>query len=317
MSHKATHWLASIPPESITHGEFRILFHLCDCHNPSAGCFPSQAYLRNASGGSNGGVNKWLLGLEEKGFIKRELDFDPKTKKRKPTQYTLGFEMEPCPKSGHGSGAKPKLTSGNATVSVEPCPNSGHGSDEFSGRNPTPLSGDGANSTFEAKPTPLLGQSQLHPSGVVLKDKPVKEPVKEPYAGEPAGEFSDLFEKFFAKYPSAVERRSAEREWRKALARGADALSIINAAVNYALTKEVKRGFTKKPANWLNSDAWRDHVGTPTKAPSKAEIDANTAALIKGGNRTVAQQVSSYRASELVHAGLITVDDCQRAGVRL
>lgn len=160
MSHKATHWLASIQPESITHGEFRILFHLCDCHNPSAGCFPSQAYLRNASGGSNGGVNKWLLGLEDKGFIKRELDFDPKTRKRKPTQYTLGFEMEPCPKSGHGSGAKPKLTSGNATVSVEPCPNSGHGSDEFSGRNPTPLSGDGANSTFEAKPTPLLGQSQ-------------------------------------------------------------------------------------------------------------------------------------------------------------
>jgi len=307
MSHAATHWLATVPPKTLTHGEFRVLFHLCDCHNPSRGCFPGQTYLREKTGASNGGLNNWLSGLEEKNLIRRQRVIDPATKRQKETRYTLAFEFDQSRPGGEGT---------EEELPKPPSPLNGDGRTGRAGATPTPLSGAGADSTFEVDPSPLSGTTRLQLGGDGI-DEPVKEPVKEPYAGEPAGEFFDLFEKFFAKYPNAVERRSAEQEWRKALARGADALSIINAAVNYALTKEVKRGFAKKPANWLSSDAWRDHVGTPTKAPSKAEIDANTAALIKGGNRTVAQQVSSYRASELVHAGLITVEDCKRTGVRL
>ncbi len=30
MSHKATSWLASLPPNRIGASEFRVLFHLCD-----------------------------------------------------------------------------------------------------------------------------------------------------------------------------------------------------------------------------------------------------------------------------------------------
>lgn len=51
MSHKATHWLASLDPTDMTHGEFRVLFHLCDCHNPSQGCFPSQVYRKKIAPG--------------------------------------------------------------------------------------------------------------------------------------------------------------------------------------------------------------------------------------------------------------------------
>lgn len=301
MSHAATHWLATVPPKTLTHGEFRVLFHLCDCHNPSQGCFPKQKYLRAKTGASNGGLNKWLLGLEDKYLISRERCIDPVTNYQM-TRYTLAFEFEGNPENG---GDESGGTEQEPAVSQTP--SSGEEQTPQNGEGQTPLLG-GANSTFEG--------GKLHTSGVSIKDKPVIEPVKEPYAGKPAGDSEDLFEKFFGTFPNAVERRAAEREWKKALARGADGLSIINAAANYAETKEVRRGFVKKPANWLGSDAWRDHVKTPTTAPTKAEIDANTATLIKSGNRTVAQQVSSHRVSELLHAGLISIEDCQRVGLR-
>ncbi|KPU84837.1 hypothetical protein JI58_01240 [Marinosulfonomonas sp. PRT-SC04] len=307
MSHAATHWLATVPPKTLTHGEFRVLFHLCDCHNPSRGCFPAQTYLRQKTGASNGGLNNWLSGLEEKNFIRRERIIDPVTKRQKETRYTFAFEFELTASGGERT---------EEELLAPPTPPSGDGVEGTPAAPPTPFSGAGAVSTFGADPSPLIGTTRLQIGGDGI-DEPVKEPVKNHNAGEPAGGFSDLFEKFFRNYPNPVERRSAEREWRKALARGADALSIVGAAMNYAGTKEVKRGFVKKPANWLSSDAWRDHVGQVASTPSKAAIDATTASLIKGGNRTVAQQVSSHRVCELLHAGLITVDDCQRAGLRL
>ncbi|MEY8099957.1 helix-turn-helix domain-containing protein, partial [Falsihalocynthiibacter sp. S25ZX9] len=66
MSHKATNWLSGIPANLIGASEFRILFHLCYCHNPSKGCFPTQAYLRGCTGSSNGTVNNALNALEAK-----------------------------------------------------------------------------------------------------------------------------------------------------------------------------------------------------------------------------------------------------------
>jgi DNA-binding transcriptional MocR family regulator len=94
MSHKATNWLASLTPTEMTHGEFRVLFHLCDCHNPSQGCFPSQSYLRDHTGLSNGGLNKALGNLEDKGLIRREQRNNPKNRQRLPSLYILGFEMK-------------------------------------------------------------------------------------------------------------------------------------------------------------------------------------------------------------------------------
>lgn len=284
-----------------------MLFYLCDCHNPSRGCFPAQTYLRQKTGASNGGLNNWLSGLEEKKLIRRERIVDPATKRQKETRYTFAFEFDQTPSSGEGT---------EEELPAPPTPPSGDGIEGTPAAPPTPFSGAGAVSTFGADPSPLTGNTRLQLGGDGI-DEPVKEPVKNPNAGEPAGGFSDLFEKFLGNYPNPVERRSAEREWRKALARGADAQIIVGAALNYAGTKEVKRGFVKKPANWLSSDAWRDHVGQRASAPSQTDIDASTASLIKSGNRTVAQQVSAHRVSELLHSGLITADDCKRAGLRL
>lgn len=149
MSHKATNWLANLAPETMTAGAFRVMFHLCDCHNPSNGCFPAQAYLMDKCNLSNSGLNLILKRLENDGLIARHQRVDSKTRKKRPTRYLFPFEdgfssAKPTPESGDGVTAKP-----------------------------APESGDGSISTFRGKPSPLSGQSHLHRGG----DKPVKEPV--------------------------------------------------------------------------------------------------------------------------------------------
>lgn len=108
MSHVATHWLAEVPPTDLTHGEFRVLFHLCDCHNTAHGCFPKQSHLMAVSGLSKSGLNKALGNLEKKGLLERQQSVDPRTKRQNTTRYILGFEIEetqePSPLSGPGIG---------------------------------------------------------------------------------------------------------------------------------------------------------------------------------------------------------------------
>lgn len=160
MSHKATNWLADIPATEINGSEFRVLFHLCDCHNPSQGCFPTQSYLRERAGVSNGTLNNALAGLEKKGLIRRYREFDERTHKQKPTRYMLGFEIEqpqePSPKTGDG---KP--------------------------RKPSPKSGDGAVSNLRPNPSPISTPSRLQPVGDVTS----KEPVINPEALDGAAKF--------------------------------------------------------------------------------------------------------------------------------
>lgn len=107
MSHVATHWLASVPPTDLTHGEFRVLFHLCDCHNPAHGCFPKQAHLMEVTGLSESGLNKALGNLVKKRLLERQTSRDPRTNRQNPTRYILGFELEepqePTPLSGAGN----------------------------------------------------------------------------------------------------------------------------------------------------------------------------------------------------------------------
>lgn len=152
MSHKATNWLADIEPARLSASEFRVLFHLCDCHNASQGCFPSQAYLRDRAGVSNGTVNNVLNALEEKGLILRHRTRDGRTKRQCPTRYILGFEMgeaqKPSPKSGDGSGGCERAAPGGKN-----------------GARRLQQDGDGAVSNLEGEPSPKNGQSRLQPTG--------------------------------------------------------------------------------------------------------------------------------------------------------
>jgi len=135
MSHKATGWLADV--ENVTPSEFRILFILCDCHNPSKGCFPSQGYLKTKSGMSNGSINNQLKSLEGKGLITRKKRTNPQTKQIMSTMYILGFDL----------------------------------------LKPTPNSGEVAFSNLDPKPSPKNGQSLLQNLETNLVKEPCNEPV--------------------------------------------------------------------------------------------------------------------------------------------
>ena len=157
MSHKATNWLSDLAPTLLGNAEFRVLFHLCDCHNPARGCFPTQAYLLDACGVSNGTLNNALNSLEEKGLIQRHKERDGKTRRQKPTHYILGFEIDrsqgPTPETGDGKPPKP-----------------------------TPETGDGSDSNFNPEPTPISSQSRLQPTGEVTCKGTSKEPVTPLYS---------------------------------------------------------------------------------------------------------------------------------------
>ncbi|PJE26828.1 Helix-turn-helix domain-containing protein [Pseudooceanicola antarcticus] len=163
MSHKATNWLSSIPAKALTNSEFRVLFHLCDCHNPSQGCFPTQAYLIDCCGISNGTLNNALNGLEAKGLIARHQERDGRTRRQKPTRYVLGFELgaakEPSPASGGGAGAKPSPRTGGGKQGKR-----------------SPETGDGAVSNLRADPSPISAGSRLQPTGEVTCKEPVINP---------------------------------------------------------------------------------------------------------------------------------------------
>jgi len=155
MSHKATNWLSSLPADALNHSEFRVLFHLCDCHNPSQGCFPAQAYLIASTGVSNGTLNNALNSLERKVLIERKRMFDPESRQQMPTRYKLGFEIE----------AK--------------APDAGGG--------PSPKIGDGPVSNSDAEPSPKNSKSRLQPTG----DKPVNKPVINPACARDPAEMAN------------------------------------------------------------------------------------------------------------------------------
>lgn len=225
MSHKATNWLSSLNAHEIGNAEFRVLFHLCDCHNPSKGCFPTQAYLLNACAVSNGTLNNALNSLEAKGFIQRHRERDGRTRRQKPTRYVLAFERgdagdpspktgdgekaEPCPKTGHGakkSGENGSKTGGFSTKNADPCPKAGLSSGERASRSqkdaerlqitpePSPNSGGGAVSKKRGDPTPKKGVTRLQPAGEVT----CKEPVNNQSGARSGSYFSDQ-ERSFAK----------------------------------------------------------------------------------------------------------------------
>lgn len=176
MSHKATTWLSSIPAASIGNSEFRVLFHLCDCHNPSQGCFPTQAYLLDACGVSNGTLNNALNALEAKGLIRRHRSWDGRTKRQKPTRYLLGFEIAAA--SGKG----------------DPSPETGVGNAGEISPKPSPETGVGAVSKKHPDPTPKKGVSRLQPTGEVT----CKEPVNN-RGGQPKKPFFTDDERFEAR----------------------------------------------------------------------------------------------------------------------
>jgi hypothetical protein len=281
MSHKATNWFSEVPADLLTSGEFRVLFFLADCHNPSRGCFPEQEFLRGKTGLSNGGLNKCLSGLESKKLIRRIQRFNAKTKKRLSTLYVLG-----CDKN----------------LAIEP----------------TPLSGDGSNSTLGPKPTPLLAQSQLHPSGDKPVSEPVSEPCAS--QDEPqTPKMDDLFlDEFVAAYPRIGNLVETEACLGSAIASGVDPDAILEGARAYASEQKGNAPrYIAYSENWLGDRRWEKHTpkaADPAVAPS---IEQSWIAAFTAGNGTLARHCPPAVVSSLVAAGHVTLEQCRALEVRV
>lgn len=171
MSHKASHWLAEIPPALLKDSDFRVLFHLCDAHNskrdPQTACFPGQALLREATGLSNGGLNNALNRIEGAGLMRRRRTRNLDGTKG-PTYYILGCDFDKAqPTPQNGVGENREHGDEVVTYSASEAPADKH------------VDKSATISTSGGKPSPHRRANQLHARG----DKPVIDPKKEPRAG--------------------------------------------------------------------------------------------------------------------------------------
>ena len=157
MSHAATNW--AIQQSRLKPANKIVLWFLCDRHNPDFGCFPTQARLAEDAEMSISALNEHLATLEDLGLIHRIRAHDPRSHRRLPTRYILGFEQG------------------------------------FS-QKPTPESADGAISGFPACPSPDFAQSHLRNPEYNLVRQPLTKPVKE---AEDAREREIDFDHFFAE----------------------------------------------------------------------------------------------------------------------
>ena len=281
MSHAATHWLATVSPAEMTHGEFRVLFHLCDCHNASMGCFPKQAYLRDHTGLSNGGLNNALNELERKGLLQREQSRDERTNRQKPTRYILGFELPEA-------------------------------------KEPPPLSGDGAGSTFDAVPSPLSGGSVSTGVESYTKEEPVKEPVSEPCGPQTPDLQYGFLEEFAAAFPRIGSLEKTEAALRQAIADGAKPEVILAGAKAYAVEQKGNAPhYIAYSENWVAQARWVQFE-QPAADPAAAEkITERWVKAIKTGHQALARHCSVATAHEMIARMLVTEDECRAAGISL
>jgi len=180
MSHAATNW--AIQQRGLKPATKIVLWFLCDRHNPDFGCFPTQARLAEDAEMSISALNDHLATLEDLGLIHRIRTQNPRTHRRQPTRYILGFE---------------------ARFPQEPPPESGEGFFEIMEENddPSPESTDGANSGFPGVPSPDFAQSHLRNPEYNLVREPLTKPVKEE---EDAQAREIDFDRFFAELLTAL-----------------------------------------------------------------------------------------------------------------
>jgi hypothetical protein len=301
VSHKATNWLADLPPKDLTNAEFRILFVLCDCHNPSAGCFPKQSFIMARTGRGSSSVNAALNGLEEKGLIRRAQQKNAKTGKQENTRYILGFECEPT------QGPTPNSGGGIAGTKVEQT------------AAPTPDSGDGTDSGFLAEPTPVFGQSRLLKTGVVYNEEPVKEPVKEPCSADAAHtsdfDFDGFYDQFARIYPRMGDRAKTEAALRTALGDGEDPKTILAGARAYAAEQQGNKPmYIAYSQSWAETRRWRQHAPEPKADPGDAKVLEYWAQVIKEASPAMKGRVSGLMAEACLKAGLVTAAECRAMG---
>ena len=290
MSHDATNW--AIKQRGLKPATKLLLWQLADRHNKDTKrCDPSQEGLAEDLEMSRASVNRHLDELEQRGLIRRVSGIDPRTKRQLRTSYILGCDTDlSVPVS------PPDAVSQNAT---RPDADS--------------VSHNATRAVSQKSPEPCLKNRDSRVSN--CDTNPVREPGTQPDAPAAADGVGG-FDAFWSVFPNPVERGYAERAWSAAIGAGADPDRLVRAARIYATTGVVKRGFAKKPANWIASRAWED-AASLCEEPATPAVPAVPSAVadIISGNPARCRSISPTAARELIASALVTQSQCEAVGV--
>jgi hypothetical protein len=288
MSHDATNW--AIKQRGLKPATKLLLWQLADRHNKDTKrCDPSQEGLADDTEMSRASVNRHLDALERRCLIRRVAGIDPRTKRQQRTAYILGCDTDLSVPDLSSDAVSQNATRDDAGA----------------------VSQNETRAVSQKTPEPCLknGDSRVSNCDTNL----VREPVIQPDAPAAAGGGVLDFDDFWNAFPNRVDRKFAEAAWDVALDAGADASTIIAAARSYAGSEVVKRGFPKKPQNWLAAENWHD-AATPAVAKSLPEVPTAVADIISG-NPARCRSISATKAREFIAAALVTQSQCQAVGV--
>lgn len=180
MSHKATNW--AIQQRGLKPATKLLLWHLCDRHNPDAGCFPSQERLAEDCEMSRSTVQLHLAKLVEAGLVRADSGrVDPETKRQLPTRYFFQFEAGFAPQTKGESGESRDRNSVTEAVTekgAEPRPKSAESRDRISVSNPVrePLTEPGARArASEPEGSPAPGAEEAAAPALSASDVAARE----------------------------------------------------------------------------------------------------------------------------------------------
>ena len=301
MSHKAVNW--ALEQRHLKPSPWRVLVMLADRHNKDTlRVDPDQALIAWDCNMSRSSINRHLEFLEEAGLLVRVQRVNPKSQKQINTFYVLGIDFDNPPHI--------EFAVSDYRTRIKEVQNGNIEGGRVSN------SDTGAVSQKTQIPCPKKRDSRVSNSDT---NNHVKEPVKEPCVDEPHTQFdfSGFLEKFKSAYPRVGDVETTADELRQAIDAGTDPDRILAGARAYA---EEQRGNNRQyiaySENWIRQKRWERYAAS-TKKASRSEIDAFTADLIKCHRPELVRHVSPTRAAWLVDAGLVSAEDCAKAGVRL
>jgi hypothetical protein len=138
--------------------------------------------------------------------------------------------------------------------------------------------------------------------------------------GEKDSALASDFETFWGAYPKKADKGHALKAYIAARKLGASAETLLAGAARYRADPSRDPKFTKNAQGWLSGECWNDQAAEPpppVKFEPQAVKDAQRhmayAAMIQRGISPGLQFTTADR-NKMIAAGLVTMEQCERAG---
>lgn len=131
-------------------------------------------------------------------------------------------------------------------------------------------------------------------------------------------DFEGFLAKFASVYPRMGDAEKTEDALTAAIDAGADPREILAGARDYASENaDNKTRYLKFSENWIGEKRWRQHVAKLWAAVDPQKILEIRANDIRGAKPYICRSITAHAAGECITAGLVTVADCQNAGIAI